>query len=434
MTSRATGVVGILAGGGNLPREIAEAVVARGGAVHVVALEGEADADFSAFPVTPVGWAQIGGMLRALKSANAAQLVIVGSVTRPDLAALRPDLGFLLNLPAILRIIAAGGDDSVLTRVVRFFESHGFHVVGPATVAPALVVRRGPLGSKSATPEAEADIARGLDVVRTLGPFDVGQAVVVTQGRVEAIEGAEGTDGMLARVAAQRRQKGGASAPAGVLVKRPKPGQELRIDMPAIGPATVASAAEAGLAGIAVLAGATLAARRPELVALADARGLFVQGVEDANRSAAAPAAVPAGEWHVGALTPAKPDARQTADATKAAALLQALDPLLVSAGAVVDRGHVLAVESGEGTAALIARGGNLRQWGRRRGARASGVAVVREAPAVEPSLAATAVAGLAGLALVGEPAAPLRHAVVSEQARRLGLFVAVLAASMGKA
>jgi DUF1009 family protein len=429
MSSRATGVVGILAGGGNLPREIAEAVVARGGAVHVVALEGEADADFSDFPVTPVGWAQIGGMLRALKSANAAQLVIVGSVTRPDLAALRPDLGFLLNLPAILRIIAAGGDDSVLTRVVRFFESHGFHVVGPATVAPALVVGRGPLGSKSATPESEADIARGLDVVRTLGPFDVGQAVVVTQGRVEAIEGAEGTDGMLARVAAQRRQKGGASAPGGVLVKRPKPGQELRIDMPAIGPATVAAAAEAGLAGIAVLAGATLAARRPELVALADARGLFVQGVEDANRSAAAPA----GEWHVGALTRAKPDARQTADATKAAALLQALEPLLVSAGAVVDRGHVLAVESGEGTAALIARGGNLRQWGRS-GARASGVAVVREAAAIEPSLAATAVAGLAGLALVGQPAAPLRHAVVSEQARRLGLFVAVLAASMGKA
>jgi UDP-2,3-diacylglucosamine hydrolase len=431
MSSRQTGVVGILAGGGNLPREIAEAVVARGGAVHVVALEGEADADFSAFPVTPVGWAQIGGMLRALKSAEAAQLVIVGSVTRPDLGALRPDLGFLLNLPAILRIITAGGDDSVLTRVVRFFEGHGFHVVGPATVAPALVVGAGPLGRNAASPEAEADIARGLEVVRALGPFDVGQAVVVAQGRVEAIEGAEGTDAMLARVAAQRLAKGGSAVSSGVLVKRPKPGQELRIDMPAIGPATVEAAVEAGLAGIAVLAGATLAAHRPELVSLADARGLFVQGVEDALSVGAKPAA---GDWQVGALTERKPDSRQTADATKAAALLQVLAPLVVSAGAVVDRGHVLAVESGEGTAALIARGGSLRQWGRRRGARASGVAVLRDAADIEPSLAGTAVAGLAGLALVGQPAAPLRHAVISEQGKRLGLFVAVLAASMGKA
>jgi UDP-2,3-diacylglucosamine hydrolase len=419
-------VVGILAGGGSLPREIAEAVVARGGAVQIVALAGESDADFSGFPVTPVGWAQVGAMVRALKSANTSQLVIVGSVRRPDLGALRPDLGFLRNLPAILRIITAGGDDGVLTRVVRFFEGQGFHVVGPATVAPQLVVGAGPLGRVSASSEAAADIARGFAVVRALGPFDVGQAVAVARGRVEAIEGAENTDAMLARLGKQRAGAG-ESSPTGVLVKRPKPGQELRIDMPAIGPATVEAVANAGLAGIAVLAGGTLAAERLALVALANERGVFVQGVEDQD---AAPAPVSSSQWRVDILTQSAPNAQQEADATKGATLLQAVSPWAASCGTVIDRGHVLAVESGEGAAALIARGGNLRQWGRRRSSRASGVVVLRIASDIEPSLADAAESGFAGLALVGEPAASLRHAIIEDEARRLGLFVCVLADS----
>ena len=144
-------VVGIFAGGGSLPREIAEHVVARGGAVHIVALAGAADADFSAFPVTRVRWGEIGGMVRALKGAGCQELVIVGSVRRPDLSTVRPDLGLLLNLPAIVGIIAAGGDDGVLTRVVWFFERQGFTVVSPAAVAPGLLVGEGPLGAVRAS-------------------------------------------------------------------------------------------------------------------------------------------------------------------------------------------------------------------------------------------------------------------------------------------
>ena len=134
--------IGILAGGGSLPREIAEHVTARGERVHIVAIAGEVDDDLAPFPVTTVGWGQIGGMVRALKDAGCSDLVIVGSVRRPDLAALRPDLGFIRSLPAILRIVAAGGDDSVLTRVVRFFEQKGFAVGVEADVFVGLVVRR----------------------------------------------------------------------------------------------------------------------------------------------------------------------------------------------------------------------------------------------------------------------------------------------------
>jgi len=430
-----THAVGILAGGGGLPREIAEQVVARGGAVHIVAIAGEGGDDLSAFPLTTVGWGKIGAMVRALKDAGCRQLVIVGSVTRPDLAALRPDMGFVRNLPAILRIIAAGGDDSVLSRVVRFFEAQGFEVVGPAQVVPELLVGEGPIGRVAATPEDAADVALGFDIIRTLGPFDVGQAVVVAGGAVEAIEGAEGTDAMLQRVAAQRRASAASgSARRGVLVKRPKPGQELRVDLPAIGPDTVQRAVEARLAGIAVLAGGALAAARERLVTDADAGGIFVQGFGDQRTQARA--RVPA-EWRCVRLGNRAASARQGTDAGKGADLLEALAPLAVSRGAVVDRGHVLAVEGGEGIAALLERAGSLRQWGRRRWARSSGVAVLREAADLVPSIADAAAAGLAGLVAIGVPlAAPAPEDVANndddnndraKDADRLGLFMAAL-------
>jgi DUF1009 family protein len=420
--------VGILAGGGSLPREIAEHVVARGGAVHIVALAGEAGEDLSPFPVTTVAWGKIGAMLGALRSAGCRKLVIVGSVRRPDLAALRPDLGFLRNLPSILRIIRSGGDDGVLSRVVRFFEEQGFEVVGPGDVAPDLIVKEGPLGHVAARPEIAADVALGFDVIRALGPFDVGQAVVVAGGRLEAIEGAEGTDAMLKRVAAQRK---GRPTRSGVLVKRPKPGQELRVDLPAIGPGTVQAASEARLAGIAVLAGGVLAAGREQLVADADANGLFVQGFRERGARGAARATQ---EWRCVSLNNRAPNAQESADAGKGADLIKALGPLVSSRGAVVDRGHVLAVESGEGVAALIERAGALRQWGRQRWGRATGVAVLRSGADLEPAIADAAAARLSGLvAMEMPPPGPEpvdANATPAKDAERLKLFLAALTPS----
>jgi DUF1009 family protein len=260
--------------------------------------------------------------------------------------------------------------------------------------------------------------------VRTLGPFDVGQAVVVADGRLEAIEGAEGTDGMLARVAT-------GAAPAGVLVKRPKPGQELRIDLPAIGPDTVQRAIDAGLAGIAVLAGGVLAAERATLTERADAGGLFVQGFRDPDVAIVRRAHR---DWRVESASRRSPNTQQQADAAKGADLLLALAPLAASRGAVVARGHVLAVESGEGIAAALERGGGLRQWGRRHAARPSGVAVLSDPADVAAAVVGAAAAGLAGVALVGHPAAALVHAAqdAGQGADRLGLFLAALNPAAG--
>lgn len=417
-------VVGILAGGGSLPREVAEAVTASGGSVHIVALGGECDTDLSDFPLTKVGWAQIGAMVRSLRNAGATELVIVGHVRRPDLGALKPDAGFFLNLPAIARIVTSGGDDSVLSRVVRFFECKGFKVVSPTSVAPSLLVGEGPIGAVTADAAAMYDVARGFEVIRALGPFDVGQAVVVTGGTVEVIEGAENTDAMLARLVLQRRMpEAGEGHRRGVLVKRPKPRQEMRVDMPAIGPATVTRAVEAQLRGIAVLAGGAIALERDKLRRSADEHQLFVIGATDrgAPVHAAAPAAGAASFVTVGTV---RLDQRQLADAQRGAAVLAALKPFRASGGVVIDRGHVLAIECGEGIAALLARAGNLRQWGRRRRGRRSSIAVVSEAAAgdIASVVAAAAAAHIAGVAVVGRSADELTHGI--EAAERAKLFL----------
>lgn len=412
-------VVGILAGGGSLPAEVAAQVVAGGGDVHIVAIEGEGDRDLSAFPLTRVGWAQTGGMLRALRDAGVTEMVIVGSVRRPDLSAIKPDLGFLLNLPAIARVIATTGDDGVLSSVVRFFENKGFKVVSPIDIAPGLLVGEGPLGAVRADAHDMTDIARGFEVVRALGPFDVGQAVVVADGRIEVIEGAENTDAMLARLTMQRQQTDGGRR-RGVLVKRPKPRQEMRVDMPAIGPGTVTRALAAGLRGIAVLAKGAIALERAELIRSADAGGLFIKGAVDRGLPTAPPTGVPTFVQ----LGRVAPGASQRADAVHGSALVAAMKPFRDSAGTIVDRGHVLAVECGEGIAALLARGSSLRQWGRRRSRRRTAVAVVSEAAAADLAsvVNAAAAAHLAGIAVLGHPTTGTAQAIAA--ADRYGLFV----------
>jgi UDP-2,3-diacylglucosamine hydrolase len=173
----------------------------------------------------------------------------------------------------------------------------GLTVVGVHELAPALVVGEGPLGRHAAPADAQAEARRGLALLAALSPFDSGQAVVMMDGRAVAIEGVEGTDAMLERVAALRhsgrlRVKGR----RGLLVKAPKRGQDLRMDMPVIGPGTLRRVAEAGLAGVAVEAGGVLLAGREDTRKRADAGRLFVQGIP----ATPAPGALPSGAAHNG--------------------------------------------------------------------------------------------------------------------------------------
>lgn len=378
--------IGILSGGGSLPLEIADSARRRGHDVHIVALDGEADADFGTHKVTMVNWGQIGTMVRTLKAHRTDALVIVGSVHRPELWRLRTDLGFFLNLPSLLKIVASGGDDSVLRRVIRFFEAQGLTVIGPADAAPELVINEGALGDAAPSPADAADIAKGFALVRALGPYDVGQGVIVSGGVVEAIEGAEGTDRMLERTGRQRRDSAGRRH--GVFVKRSKPSQDLRVDMPAIGPDTMARVGEAGLDGIAVEAGKVLIAQRGDAIERANVAKVFVAGVGDrvaAHRADSEAAAKPAPQFR--RLGRVEPTSHVLEDASRGVAVLTSLRPFApAGAAVVVVRNHVLAVEAGEGALATVDRAVSLKQWASLTHSR-RGVAVVARAEDLTPAL-----------------------------------------------
>ena len=414
--------IGILAGGGRLPLMIAESVAARGESVHIVAIVGEADPDIARFPHTWVNWGQIGRMVATLRAKGVDRLVIAGGVKRPDLRRIRPDLGFFMSLPRIVGLLA-GGDDSVLTRVVRFFEAKGFRVNGVHEVAPDLLAGAGSMGGVALGREDAAAAELGFAVRQALGVVDAGQAVVVAQDEVLAIEGAEGTDAMLQRVAALSR-RGAPREPRGVLAKGPKPGQELRVDMPAIGPRTIEQATAAGLAGVVVEAGAVLVLDRNEAVRAADAAGCAIHGLaplvgRPQVRDGAAMGRV------VGRRRPSRRDA---ADMETGLATVAALAPFATGASVVVVRHYVLAIEAAEGALAMLERAAALRQWGLRW--HRVGVLVRRadeatmEERVLQALLAKAASQQLAGIAVTGPAAALAPYEAAARRADDYGLFL----------
>ncbi len=274
------GALAIICGGGTLPFAVADAVIKHGRRVVLFAIRGWADpkriVDYPHY-WTAVG--QFGAFCRLARGEGCRDVVFIGSMVRPAIWQIRPDFKTLRLLPRIFGIFR-GGDDHLLKGVAAIFEEHGFRLVGAQAVAPEILMPEGALGRERPNDRDRADIAKGLALLSAASPFDVGQAVVVADARVLAIEAAEGTDRMLARVA-ELRQSGRIASGRGVLVKAAKRNQDRRLDLPSIGPQTVESAARAGLAGIAVVAGSTIVAEPTRIGATADRAGLFVLGVRE---------------------------------------------------------------------------------------------------------------------------------------------------------
>lgn len=271
----------IVCGGGSLPFALADAAIRRGRKVLLIALRGFADPERVAAYRHHWSWlGQLRGMVQAAIEAGCRDVTFIGSVTRPSLWSIRPDLQVLRMMPQLFRLYR-GGDDYLQTGIGRLIEPYGFRLVGPTEIAPELAMPLGPLGSRGPTERDRTDIAKGLSVLRATSPFDIGQAVVVADNQVLAVEGPEGTDQAIAR-AGELRRNGRVRSPAGtgVLVKAAKVGQDHRIDLPAIGPPTVEAAMAAGLAGIAVVAGSTIVAEPERIAAAADRGGIFLIGVK----------------------------------------------------------------------------------------------------------------------------------------------------------
>jgi DUF1009 family protein len=275
VTSSGARTLGILAGGGRLPAQVAAAAQAAGRRVFVVALEGFADlASLRAWPHEVIRMGAAGRILAALRGHGCEDLVLIGSVRRPSMLDLRPDAVGMRVLGRIGRA-AFLGDDGLLAAVIKVLGEEGFRVIGAQDVLRDALAPVGLLSAAAPDAQALADIVRGIVVAKALGLADVGQGCVVQQGIVLAVEAAEGTDAMLARCAGLARP-----GPGGVLVKLVKLGQERRADLPTIGPETLNGAHAAGLRGVAFEAGGTILAEPATSIAAADRAGLFLLGLD----------------------------------------------------------------------------------------------------------------------------------------------------------
>jgi len=274
------GTLGIIAGGGDLPLAIAECATESGRGVFIAALQGMADEGVARFAH---GWASIGEagkILKLLRQNGCDDILLAGKVSRPKWADVKFDAKGLMVLP---KVVAAGlkGDDSILRLLVSNIEAEGFHIVGAVEAAPALLAPAGVLGRVTPNDQDHSDIALAAKTVRRLGELDIGQAAAVCEGLVLAVEAAEGTDAMIARIGTLADNlRGTPGKPKGVLVKAPKPTQDRKTDLPVIGVETVRKAAAVGLRGIAVEAQGALIVNRRGVIAAADAAGLFVFGFE----------------------------------------------------------------------------------------------------------------------------------------------------------
>lgn len=270
--------LGIISGLGDLPVSIAENCVAAGRDVYVVRLKGFEEPKLEQYPGDVVGLGELGKLFKLLGEANCKQVTFAGIVKRPNFKDLKVDLTGAKLLPKVISA-ARKGDDALLSLMVSEFERNGFEVIGSDEVHEGLLVEQGCLTDARPNENDLVDIQKAVDVAGELGRLDIGQGCIVVSGLVLCVEAQEGTDAMLDRcIILPKELKGTNEQRAGVLLKRPKPNQERRIDLPTAGISTLEKAAAANLAGIALEAGGALLLDRDSVIARANELGVFIYG------------------------------------------------------------------------------------------------------------------------------------------------------------
>jgi hypothetical protein len=278
--SQISSPVGLIAGGGVLPFAVADSLQARGITPILFALKGSCDAARVAhYRHHWLALGMVGRLLRLLRDEQCRDLMFIGALVRPSLSDLRLDWGAIKVLPTVIAAFR-GGDDHLLTGIGKIFERQGIRLLGLKDVAPDLLMPEGCMTRARPDTAIEADIVKGRAVLAALSPFDIGQGCVVIDGHVVAVEDTGGTDGLLRRVEQLRCERRVRAKPGrGVLVKAPKSGQDLRFDLPALGPKTVEGLIAAQIAGVAVVAGHTVVAEPQAMIDAADRARLFVVGL-----------------------------------------------------------------------------------------------------------------------------------------------------------
>ena len=270
--------IGLIAGGGDLPKHVVQAAEQDGHEVSIIALKGFAEgSDFAGAKI--LGIAEFGKMTKALKKAKATHVCFAGIVKRPDFKKLKPDLKAMFHIGGAVKA-AKQGDDALMRYLLELFEKEGFEVIAPQDVCKSLLLPEGILGAIPLTQHHKEDAKLACEIASKIGALDIGQGAIVCQGVVLAVEAQEGTDAMLRRVVELPAEIRGSSAERkGVLAKMVKPTQETRVDLPTIGPATIENASAAGLAGIVAEGGRAFIIDKEQVIALANAAGIFIAGL-----------------------------------------------------------------------------------------------------------------------------------------------------------
>ena len=273
--------IAVVVGRGLLPRELVKALVETGRSPLLIGIEGETESWLQSHPHKVFPWGKIGSFFKYLRRNGIQEVVLAGGVTRPKVEIHKLDFGAFLVLPQILSFMI-GGDNSLLTGLIKLFNSKGMEIVGAHEVMPDLVAPAGLIAGKALSKTADKNMQKAFAACKTLGAMDIGQAAVAVGGRVVAVEGIEGTDEMLARVEDLRdRGRLRETGRHGPMVKTMKPDQDMRVDLPTIGPDTIKRAALAGLSGVAVESGRTLILSKSETISAANEAGLFIFGLPE---------------------------------------------------------------------------------------------------------------------------------------------------------
>lgn len=274
--------IGLIAGGGKLPDYVHTAAGEKETLGQVIALEPfVSEGRFPTAKRFKVG--QLGKIIKSLRKASCTHVCFAGIVTRPDFKQLKPDLYMMRSLPAIVRA-ASEGDDGLMRHMLKLFEDEGFEIISPQDVCQHLMLDEGVIGSVAMTTDHRLDALKACEIATAIGGLDIGQGAVVARGVTLAVEAQEGTDAMLGRLLSLPEEIRGSEAErVGVLAKLVKPSQDIRVDLPTLGPETIRRAAKAGLAGIVAEAGGAFVIDREETIALADEAGVFIAGLPKAE-------------------------------------------------------------------------------------------------------------------------------------------------------
>lgn len=278
--SMSDGRIAVIAGGGALPVAVAQTLKQQGSEPFVVIIDGETSVSlFNGIEHVVMSVEQLGQLLPLLKHKNITKLIMAGNVARrPRLSAIKWSFSTLALLPRVAKALILG-DDGLLSTMVSIVEANGIQVVGAHQLLPSLLAPAGVITTIKPLKSDGRDIEAASIAAFTIGQLDIGQAAVAVGGRVIALEGIEGTDGLLERAKNLRAHGRISGKTRGVLAKRCKPQQETRVDLPAIGPDTVKMACEAGLSGIAVEAGRSFILEFDATISLANELGIFVVGL-----------------------------------------------------------------------------------------------------------------------------------------------------------